>query len=82
METPEGGELVARPYVNAKTLPRDQRRELMNTCLTKASYKQEAFARQKAAERQLAIGQQLYVYKCRHCPGFHLSRKQGPDVKA
>lgn len=42
-------------------------------CDEKIDYRSEATAR-KAVEKQAAKGRVRYVYQCRHCNGWHLTK--------
>jgi hypothetical protein len=52
------------------------------TCKNKRYFSDEALARASAQATIQEVGnvKKLWVYRCQHCPGFHLtSHNQGPD---
>jgi hypothetical protein len=50
-------------------------KSLVNGCIGKVRHESERIARRSAEARTGSAPVQIYVYRCRHCKGWHLTRQ-------
>lgn len=50
--------------------------DVVSSCTKKNRYETRLKAKRVATARMIETGQKLYVYRCRYCGGWHISKRR------